>query len=81
MLGEYRQPSTELPNITPKRAVQNPKSISQEEIYHGILAWTSLRYQEFEKLPWKPSKDASQNYHGIKCHSQCCQTPSAQFRQ
>ena len=69
-------------NSTPKRAGQNPERISQEAIYYGILAWTSSRYQAFEKLLWKPGEDASQKsswnqmstpiYHGH-------QTPWVQF--
>ena len=44
------QPSTRLQNSTPKLAGQNPKSISQEAIYHGTFERTSSRYQVFEKL-------------------------------
>ena len=47
-------------NSSPILATQNPGSISQEAIYHGILTMTSLRHQTFEKLLWKPSEDASQ---------------------
>ena len=57
--GVCRQQSTTMQNSTPKLAGQNPESISQEAIYHGILART-LRYQVVEKLLWKPSEDASQ---------------------
>ena len=38
---------------------QEKKNISEEAIYHGILARTSSRYLAFEKLFWKPSEDAS----------------------
>ena len=53
--------STTLQNSTPKLAGQTPESISQEAVYHGILAMTSLRYQAVEKLLLKQSEDASQN--------------------
>ena len=56
----YQQPISTLQNSTPKRAGENFESVSQEAIYHGTLARTSLRYQVFEKLLWKPSEDASQ---------------------
>ena len=36
-----------------KQAEQNPESISQETVYHRILARTSSRYQAVEKLLWK----------------------------
>ena len=55
---------------SPKQARQTPESISQEAIYHGILARTSSRYHVFEKLLWKQSEDASQGHLGIKCDSQ-----------
>ena len=54
------QQSNRLQNSTPKRAGQNPESISKETIYHQILARISSRYQVFMKLLWKPSEDASQ---------------------
>ena len=38
----------------------NPKSISQEATYHGILTRTPSRYQASEKLLWKVSIEASQ---------------------
>ena len=51
-------------------------------IYQAILAKISSRYQAFEKLLWKPSEDASQNYLLIKCHFQYNKViPSAQSRQ
>ena len=49
--------STTLLNSTPKRTGQNPEIISQETIYHGILARTSSRYQASVKMLWKPSED------------------------
>ena len=52
--------STTLKNSSPKWTGQNPKSISQEAIYHETLDRTSSRYQVFEKLFWKLSEDASQ---------------------
>ena len=65
------QQSTTLQYSTPKRARENPESISQEEINHLILASTS-RYQVCEKQFWKPSEDASQksplNEMSLKCH-------------
>ena len=63
-------PSTTLEERTPNWAGQNPESIFQEAINHGILSRTSSRYQAFEKLLWKPSEDASQRHLGIKCHCQ-----------
>ena len=51
---------TTLQNSTTNPAGHNPKSMSQEAVYHGILARTSLRYQVIEKLLWKQSEDASQ---------------------
>ena len=58
----YLQPSTTLQNSTLKRAGLNPESISEEAIYHGIVASTFSRYiyRAFEKLLWKPIVDASQ---------------------
>ena len=37
-----------------------PPNISQEAVYHGILARTSSRYQAVENLLWNQSEDASQ---------------------
>ena len=45
---------------TPNRGGQNPESISEDAIYHGILEKTSPRYHVFKKLLWKSSEDASQ---------------------
>ena len=64
---------------TQKLVRQNPKSISQGSIYHGMLTKASSGYQVFEKLLWKLSKDASQKlsknqmslpiYQGHQTHS------------
>ena len=43
-----------------KTGKTKPYSISQEAVYHGILARISSRYQAVEKLLWKKSEDASQ---------------------
>ena len=59
--GVYLQPSTTQQNSTPKLAEQNPESISQEAIYHAIFAGLiSSKYQNFEKLLWKPSQEGSE---------------------
>ena len=43
---------TTLQNSTLKQAGQNTESISQEVIYHWILARTSTSHRVFEKLQW-----------------------------
>ena len=49
--------------ISPKRAGQTFERISQEVIYHGILANASLKYQRRAKMLLKSHLD-------IKCHTQ-----------
>ena len=58
--GAYWQPSTTLQKSTPKRAEQNPQSISRGATYHGKLVRTFSRHQVFVKLLWKPSEDSSE---------------------
>ena len=48
-LNKLNYPIT-LQNSTSKRTGQNPESIFQEAIYHGILARTSSRYLTIDKL-------------------------------
>ena len=45
---------------TDRRKPRKNQRITQEEIYHGILARTSSRFQTFKKLLWKKSEVASQ---------------------
>ena len=67
---------------TPKRAGQKPESITQEAII--MEARTSSRYEAFEKLLSKLSKDVSQKSSWNQMWLPTCQghqTPSVQFCQ
>ena len=69
-LGMYLQPSTTLLNSTPKLAGQKPESISQEAIYHEILAGLPQDTKYLRSCSGNRAKMLLKNHLGIQCHSQ-----------